>query len=106
MIADGLNTVSKALQMLGMWEDGEMTTDPTSADQTVALMRARGGKGRVSKIDSDPELHSFIRSHIYRLPCADIVQLVADKFSKQRRTSQSAISRWWTKQRPQETAND
>jgi hypothetical protein len=107
-LKDGLNTVSMALQVLETWEG--QCSDPARPavllDQTVAIMRVRSGRGLPSKIDRDPELRSFIRSHIYRLPYADIVRLIAERFPKERRTSESALSRWSAKQRPQDTAPD
>ena len=77
-----------------------------AVDQTVAIMRERGGRGTPSKIDRDPELRSFVRSHIYRVPYAAIDRMGAERFPKHRRTTSSAISRWWKKERPQSAIND
>ena len=107
-LKDGLSTVSKALQTLDNWENGaaDWAGSGEATDQTVAIMRERGGAGLPSKIDCDPELRSFILSHIYRLPYAEIARMVAERFPPHRRTSRSAISRWWTKERPNSTASD
>lgn len=102
-LEDGLKGVSNALLTLEKWEDGaHHHSDETAVEfeSRTAIMRRRGGKGLPSKIDADPELRNFVRSHIYRLPYADIVKLVNKRFPKDRRTSASAISRWWSKQRP------
>lgn len=104
---DGLKAVSNSLLMLENWEDGHHQRVPSpKVKPTKQIMRERRGRGLPSKIDRDPELRSFIRSHTYSLSYADIVDLMAKRFPKERRTSKSAISRWWTKQQSQTTSSD
>lgn len=97
-LKDGLNTVSIALQTLDTWEGGRARPDEFAPDQATALIRARGGTGGIPKIEADPELRGFIRSHIYRLPYAEIVSLIKERFPKKRHTVVSALSQWWAKQ--------
>lgn len=47
------------------------------------------------RIASDPELEAFIRARIDRLTFTQIVAEVAATFPPGRRTSLSALSRWW-----------
>ena len=105
---DGLNTVSRALQTLDSWEDDSVSLqdDAGYIDNTVAIMRKRGGAGLPLKIDRDPELRDFILSYIYYLPYGEIVRKVAECFPPHRRTSRSAISRWWTEERSKIAASD
>jgi len=100
----GLKAVSMALQTLDDLEGhNELSCDlddTAAIDRTTALRRARGGPGGVSKLDADPELQSFVRARIHAQTYDEIVGAVAAQFPTNRRTSRSAIARWWLKQRP------
>jgi hypothetical protein len=67
----------------------------------VALLHRREHRpGFPSRIASDPELEAFICARIERLTYAQIVAEVADHFPPARRTSMTALSRWWKASRP------
>jgi len=53
-----------------------------------------------ARIASDPELEAFIRARIGHLTFAQIIAEVADTFPPHRRTSMTALSRWWKANRP------
>ena len=90
-----LTAVKASLQMV---TDLEQKSDKNAIHSTIALIRKRGGKGGVSKIEADPELRAFVLEHIYTLTYQQISDKVAQKFPPDRRTSVSALSRWWRSQ--------
>ena len=51
--------------------------------------------GRPAKIDSDPELQSFIRVRIDRMTFNQIAKAITDQFPPERRIGKSAIHEWW-----------
>lgn len=61
----------------------------------IAEHRRKHRAGVPGRIASDPELEAFIRARIDRLTYTQIVAEVAANFSPGRRTSLSALSRWW-----------
>lgn len=66
----------------------------TAAENNAAHLRAHR-KGLPSRILSDPELEAFIRARIDTRTFAEIIKEVDAAFPPDRRTSLSAISRWW-----------
>ncbi len=56
--------------------------------------------GFPARITSDPELEAFIRARIGQMTFAQIIAEVAATFPPRRRTSMSALSRWWKVNRP------
>lgn len=70
-------------------------TGAKSGSCAVELIRKRGGTGGISKIEADAELKAFVLTHIYDLTYKQIVDKIATEFPPDRRTSVSALSRWW-----------
>ena len=72
---------------------------PLNASQTraeiLAEHRRQHRSGQPSRIASDPELQAFIRARIDTMIFTDIIAAIAAAFPKERRTSLSALSRWW-----------
>jgi len=62
---------------------------------SVADHRRAHRSGVPPRIASDPELEAFIRARIGHSTFAEIVSQVAAHFPPERRTSVSALSRWW-----------
>lgn len=62
---------------------------------TLADHRRNHRAGVPARIASDPELEAFIRARIDRLTFTKIIAEVAAHFPPDRRTSLSALSRWW-----------
>lgn len=71
------------------------TIDPSTVPQGAADHRRAHRSGVPSRIASDPELEAFIRARIGHLTFALIIAEVAESFPPKRRTSMSALSRWW-----------
>ena len=51
--------------------------------------------GRLSRLDRDPEVGAFVRERLGRVPVAEIVRQVRDRFGPERAPGKSAIWRWW-----------
>ena len=68
---------------------------PLTAVDLASEHRRAHRSGVLSRIVSDPELEAFIRARINQLTFAEIVKEVNAAFPPKRRTSLSAISRWW-----------
>ena len=68
---------------------------PSTVPPAVAEHRRSHRAGVPARIASDPELEAFIRARIDRLTFTQIVAEVAATFPPERRTSLSALSRWW-----------
>jgi hypothetical protein len=73
--------------------------DPSAPKQIAADHRRAHHSGVPVRITSDPELEAFIRARIGQLTFAQIIAEVADAFPPNRRTSMSALSRWWKSNR-------
>jgi hypothetical protein len=71
-------------------------TIPAGAAEHRRLHRS----GRPSNLVSDPELLAFVVARIGTMTFAEIVSAVAAHFPPERRTSISALSRWWRANRP------
>ena len=101
-LIDGLTAVKRALKTLEVWECSSLQTETatTPTERAIALRRARGGRKKPFKIETDPELEDFIRERITRLKFVQIAAEVAAAFPPDRRTSKSGISRWWAKVGP------
>ena len=56
--------------------------------------------GKPSKIDADAALRAFILARIDHMTFDQLVAAVAARFPPERRTSRSALSRWWRRNRP------
>ena len=57
--------------------------------------RAAHRRGTPSRIETDPELRALILARIDRLTFDQVVSEVAAAFPPERRTSRSALHRWW-----------
>jgi hypothetical protein len=68
---------------------------PVSRDDWLAAHRS----GRPSIIDSDPELRAFVEARLGAMTFTRIVAEVAATFPEGRRTSLSALSRYWRRTR-------
>ena len=73
---------------------GAVNTNLTAVE-TRAAHRRWHSKGMPSRILSDPELEAFIRARIDTHTFAEIIKEADAAFPPNRRTSISAISRWW-----------
>lgn len=71
------------------------SNDPSTLPQSAAEHRRLHRSGFPSRIASDPELEAFIRARIGHRTFAQILSEVAATFPPSRRTSMSALSRWW-----------
>jgi hypothetical protein len=69
--------------------------EPSSLPPTLAEHRRAHRSGVPARIASDPELEAFIRARIGQMTFAQIIAEVAASFPPRRRTSMSALSRWW-----------
>ncbi|MGB3315949.1 MAG: hypothetical protein WBB85_16230 [Albidovulum sp.] len=54
--------------------------------------------GVARRIDSDPELQTFIRARIERMTFAQVAEDVAAHFPPERRVRRSAIHAWWKRE--------
>lgn len=66
--------------------------------------RAAHRPGQPSKLDTDAELAAFVRARLDRLTFPQIAAEVAAAFPPGRRTSSSAIHRWWHRTKPRRPA--
>jgi hypothetical protein len=93
--------ISLARQQLALREDGASSAveaplhGPVSRDGWIAAHRS----GRPSVIESDPELRAFVEARLGAMTFTRIVAEVAASFPEGRRTSLSALSRYWRKTR-------
>jgi hypothetical protein len=78
---------------------------PSTTLSAVAEHRRLHRSGQPSRIASDPELQAFIRTRIDTMTFAVLITEIAAAFPKERRTSMSALSRWWASERNGESAN-
>ena len=69
--------------------------EPSRLPPTLAEHRRAHRSGVPARIASDPELEAFIRARIGQMTFAQIIAEVAATFPPPRRTSMSALSRWW-----------
>jgi hypothetical protein len=60
-----------------------------------AAWRASHRPGTPSRIETDPELRAFVLARIDRLTFDAVVSEIAAHFPPERRTSRSALHRWW-----------
>jgi hypothetical protein len=86
-----IRTLEAALQQ-GL--EGPLT-DPSPVPCGQAEHRRAHRSGVPPRIASDPELEAFIRARIGTLTFAQIIAEVDAAFPPNRRTSLSALSRWW-----------
>jgi hypothetical protein len=75
------------------------SNDPSPMPQAVAEHRRLHRSGHPSRIDSDPELGTFIRARIDTMTYLEIIAAVAAAFPPERRIGRSALSRWSITQR-------
>lgn len=68
---------------------------PSPMPQAAADHRRAHRSGVPARIASDPELEAFIHASIGEMTFAQIIAEVAATFPPNRRTSMSALSRWW-----------
>lgn len=69
--------------------------DHSPLPQIAVDHRRAHRSGVPPRINSDPELEAFIRARIGHMTFAQIIAAVAATFPPNRRTSMSALSRWW-----------
>ena len=92
--AANFRTITTLETALNEAVNGDVNTLLIAVENNAAHRRAHR-KGLPSRILSDPELETFIRARIDTLTFAEIVTEVDATFPPNRRTSVSAISRWW-----------
>ena len=73
---------------------------PLTTVEINAAHRRAHRSGVLPRIASDPELEAFIRTRIDYQTFAEIIKDVDAAFPPNRRTSMSALSRWWKANRP------
>ena len=78
---------------------------PVEAPLTAAMWRAQHRRGSLSKLETDPELRAFVLARIDRLTFDQVVAEVAGAFPPERRTSRSALHRWWHRRGKAATAS-
>jgi len=69
--------------------------EPSPLPPGIADHRRAHRSGVPPRIASDPELEAFIRARIGTATFAQIIAEIAATFPPDRRTSMSALSRWW-----------
>ena len=70
---------------------------PATREEALAAHRRAHRSGSPGKIEGDPELEAFIADKIATLTFAEVAEAVAANFPPDRRTSTSAVHRWWQK---------
>jgi hypothetical protein len=97
--AGALDRLAEATQALqtAIHQGVEPAFNPPS---TAPAWRAAHRSGTPARIDSDPELQAFIRARIADHTFHQIIAAIAAEFPPERRTSRSALSRWWRRNRP------
>jgi hypothetical protein len=86
-----IRTLETALNLV---LNGALT--PSSTVRSILADHRRNHRSGVpSRITSDPELEAFIRARIDSLTFTQIIAEIAAAFPPERRTSLSALSRWW-----------
>lgn len=76
---------------------------PLNAPSSAVQHRAEHRMGVPSRLDTDPELQAFVLARIEKMTYKQVVAEVAENFPPSRRTSISAVHRWWRKRVPQST---
>lgn len=74
---------------------------PLNAPSSALQHRAEHRMGVPSRLDTDPELQAFVLARIELMTYKQVVAEVAASFPPDRRTSVSAVQRWWRKRQPQ-----
>lgn len=99
---EGLRTLSTALKTIGTCESillkNGLENLPLS-DQPVTEHRREHRMGPVPKIDSGPELQTFILARIDRMTYAQLAQDAVEHFPEPRRAAKSTIYNWIKRQR-------
>ncbi len=72
-----------------------MSSKASTPDDALSSHVAAHRPGRPGKIASDPDLRSFVEARLSCMTFAEIEAEVAAHFPPERRTSLSAIHRWW-----------
>lgn len=72
--------------------------DPVEALSPMDAHRAAHRRGTLSPLDCDPELQAFVRARLDRMTFKQLATAVADHFPPGRRTSVSALHRWYRRQ--------
>ena len=84
------------------WRDGGASSAVEAPLQPGPVSRewlAAHRSGRPSVIDSDPELRAFVEARLGAMTFVAILAEVAATFPEGRRTSLSALSRYWRRTR-------
>ncbi|CAM3391829.1 hypothetical protein SAMN04488021_1814 [Paracoccus aminovorans] len=81
-----------------------MTQNASSTPDEALLQHVAAHRpGRPGKIALDPELRAFIEARLSHMTFAEIEAAVAAQFPPDRRTSLSAIHRWWQRMQRDKT---
>jgi hypothetical protein len=72
-----------------------MSSKASAPDDALSSHVAAHRPGRPGKIASDPDLRSFVEARLSCMTFAEIEAEVVAHFPPERRTSLSAIHRWW-----------
>ncbi|MCJ1903361.1 MULTISPECIES: hypothetical protein [Paracoccus] len=81
-----------------------MTQNASSTPDEALLQHVAAHRpDRPGKIALDPELRAFVEARLSHMTFAEIEAAVAAHFPPDRRTSLSAIHRWWQRMQRGET---
>lgn len=83
----------RVLSLLSTLVEG--TVKPGVSDDPAGQHRRAHRPGSLSRIEADPELRTFILARLDRLTFDQVIAEVAAAFPPGRRTSRSALNRWW-----------
>ena len=83
----------RVLSLLSTLVEGAVK--PGASDDPAGQHRRAHRPGSLSRIESDPELRTFILARLDRLTFDQVIADVVAAFPPDRRTSRSALNRWW-----------
>jgi len=69
-----------------------------SSDVETSVHRMKHRRGRLPKIDADPELRKFVLERLDKMTFAELERQIEDAFPEDRRVRRSAIHSWWQNQ--------
>ena len=69
-----------------------------ATDVEATAHRRKHRRGRLPKIDADPELRRFVLERMDKMTFAELERQIEDAFPEDRRVRRSAIHAWWQNQ--------
>ncbi len=92
---EGNDRCTELVQMVIAKTVGSTFEAPSKCDLPTSKHRAERRRGRVSKIDTDPQLRSFILDRMDKMTYAAMEREITAAFPADRRVKRSAIHTWW-----------